>query len=430
MKGRSVWTAIRRHWILNSLGAVAGVLLAVAAWGQPFVVPPQPVVITDAGGVGAVTLTGASLNVNCTAGCGGGGAVTANQGTPAVTANRWPVQLTDGVNLSLLTAAGRLTVDGSGVTQPVSGTVAATQGTSPWVVSGTVTTTPPANASTNITQFGGNPIVTGTGASGVGIPRVTVANDSAVIVSGTVTTTPPANASTNVTQFGSNAVVTGTGASGVGIPRVTVSNDSTVILGAGAATIGALTANQSVNLAQVGGTATVTGGVAGSQGVGGVSATNTAITQNPVLAGAETRGQGVQPTAATTGNQRQLLASLEGALFVQQGSSNRFSCFVQAVTATTQCQAAPAAGLRAYVTTIVLTNQVGTAQNVDVVFGTGAACVTGITALTNKIHFGAAVGNFSPELQTPLIPTAANAICLRPGAATAFGATLTGYIAP
>lgn len=42
----------------------------------------------------------------------------------------------------------------------------------------------------------------------------------------------------NVTQFGGNNVATGTGGSGVGIPRVTVSNDSTVGLVAGSAIIG------------------------------------------------------------------------------------------------------------------------------------------------------------------------------------------------
>lgn len=49
-------------------------------------------------------------------------------------------------------------------------------------------------------------------------------------ITGTVTTTPPANASTNVTQFGGVALATGTGAGGTGIPRVTVSNDSNVIV--------------------------------------------------------------------------------------------------------------------------------------------------------------------------------------------------------
>jgi len=50
-------------------------------------------------------------------------------------------------------------------------------------VSGTVTAnvaTFPDNEPFNVAQFGGSAVVTGTGASGAGIPRVTVANDSAV----------------------------------------------------------------------------------------------------------------------------------------------------------------------------------------------------------------------------------------------------------
>ena len=43
-----------------------------------------------------------------------------NQGTPAATANRWPVQITDGTDLALVSATGALLVDGSAVTQPVS----------------------------------------------------------------------------------------------------------------------------------------------------------------------------------------------------------------------------------------------------------------------------------------------------------------------
>jgi hypothetical protein len=56
---------------------------------------------------------------------------------------------------------------------------------------------------------------------------VTVASDqTAIPVSGTLTTSPPANASTNVTQFGGSSVSTGTGVGGAGVPRVTVSSDS------------------------------------------------------------------------------------------------------------------------------------------------------------------------------------------------------------
>lgn len=152
-----------------------------------------------------------------------------------------------------------LKVDGSGVTQPVSGTVttvppsnastniaqvggaalsegqkamaasipvvlASDQSAVP--VSGTVTTTPPANASTNLAQVGGSAISEGQKAMAASLPIVIASDQSAVPVSGTVTTSPPANASTNVAQFGGSAVVTGTGNGGVGVPRVTVSADS------------------------------------------------------------------------------------------------------------------------------------------------------------------------------------------------------------
>lgn len=95
-------------------------------------------------------------------------------------------------------------------TQSGSWTVTSNQGTSPWV--------------TNITQFGGNNVVTGTGAGGIGIPRVTVSNDSNVLV--TQSTSPWVD---NITQFGGTNISTGTGTSGAGIPRVTVSNDSNIL---------------------------------------------------------------------------------------------------------------------------------------------------------------------------------------------------------
>lgn len=120
-----------------------------------------------------------------------------------------------------------LKVDGSGVTQPISGAVSQTGG--PWTQ--------------NVTQFGSNNVVTGTGASGVGIPRVTVSNDSVVgLATGANTIGAVTQASgpwtNNVTQFGGSNVATGTGAGGAGIPRVTVSNDSTVGLVAGSAIVG------------------------------------------------------------------------------------------------------------------------------------------------------------------------------------------------
>src|SRR5579864_485960 len=70
---------------------------------------------------------------------GGGGTVTANQGTPNTIGNSWPVEVTDGSNV-LGVSAHPLRVDPTGTTtQPVSGSVSVSNfpGTQP--VSGTVT---------------------------------------------------------------------------------------------------------------------------------------------------------------------------------------------------------------------------------------------------------------------------------------------------
>jgi hypothetical protein len=197
-----------------------------------------------------------------------------------------------------------------------------------------------------------------------------------------------------------------------------------------------------VNLSQVAGStvSTATTGVAKVGVVGNAGAIFDAAhaataPANVVMTGGVGIAQGSQPTATTAGQSTRLLTSLEGIQFVAEGGSNRFSCFIQAATVTTQCQAAPAAGLRAYVTSAHFSNQTATVQTLDIVFGTGAACVTGTTAMTHKWQMGTAAVTTSPQslesaFVTPLVPTAANAICVRPSAATAFGATLTGYIAP
>lgn len=117
------------------------------------------------------------------------------------------VGASDGTNLQ------PLKVDGSGNLKVVD-----VQGTSPWVVSGTVT----ANAGT-----GNFTVVQSSGAN----LHVNVDNfPASVPVTGTVTvnqgTSPWVD---NVSQFGGSNVVTGTGASGAGIPRVTVSNDSNIL---------------------------------------------------------------------------------------------------------------------------------------------------------------------------------------------------------
>lgn len=127
--------------------------------------------------------------------------------------------------------------------------------------------------------------------------------------------------------------------------------------------------------------------------------------------------------------------SVAGTVVVTEGSATQWSCFVQAVTATTQCRAAPGAGQRLYVTSVACSNLVATAKGVDIVTGTGTNCATGIAALSSVFQMGTNALTTSPFLVshtfgTPLVPAQNVAVCLRPTAATSFGCTLTGYTAP
>lgn len=136
----------------------------------------------------------------------------------------------DARQIRALTSSDVVSING---TVPVSGSF--WQATQP--VSGTVTTTPPANASTNMAQIGGTNISTGTGASGAGIPRVTVSNDSQVRILGnggaTLDAAPGAALPTNVQVIaGRDSTQTGGGAA---IPLVC--DKSAVVTATAAATV-------------------------------------------------------------------------------------------------------------------------------------------------------------------------------------------------
>lgn len=292
----------------------------------------------------------------------------------------------------------------------------------------------PANQSVNVAQVAGTATSVNSGTKDAGTLRVVLATDQPALTNKLLVTPDsvalPANQSVNVSQFGGTNVVVGLGAGGSGVPRVTLSNDSS------------LAANQSVNVAQIGGAAVVTVasgvqkvGVVGNAGAVFDAPNAGTMPANALAAGMQTATIDTSPTAVTAGNLRYQLASTEGVTYVQEGGPKRFSCFVQGVTVTTQCQAAPAAGLRAYITSVAMSNQAATVQTLDVIFGTGANCATAPAALTHKWQFGTVATTTSPfavdvTFPTPLVPTAANAICVRPSAATAFGATITGFIAP
>lgn len=185
-------------------------------------------------------------------------------------------------------------VDGSAVTQPVSGTVAVSNFPATQPVSGTVT----ANAGTNLNtsllalEAGGNlasiktdvdnlalaQASTTSGQKGnlalaavtTSAPSYTTAQsnplslttvgalrtDSSAVtqpVSGTVTITPSGTQDVNIAKVNNVTVLTGTGATGTGSERVTVAVDSATVAGSatlptGTNSIGQVTANAGTNL--------------------------------------------------------------------------------------------------------------------------------------------------------------------------------------
>lgn len=213
-------------------------------------------------------------------------------------------------------------------------------------VTGTVTTSPPANASTNVAQIAGTATATGNGATNAGTQRVTLSNDSTgqvtvantVTVSGTVTTSPPANASTNVAQVNGVTTAVGNGTTSTGTQRVTLSSDSTgQVAIAGTVTVtGTVTANagsgtftnQQSNITADydtgGGTQTMTmfgfalpasgGAVAGGTATNPIRFDPTGTTPQPVTLSAQT-------ITVTQGTAANLNATVTGTVTIGAGSA-------------------------------------------------------------------------------------------------------------
>lgn len=107
-----------------------------------------------------------------------------------------------------------------------------------------------------------------------------------------------------------------------------------------------------------------------------------------------------------------------------------FTCRITAQTTTKECKALTA-GMKAYVTDVVFTNNFAGVQNLKLVTGTGSDCGTGTADLTHAIGYAAA-GNFNMgPWNTPLQPAAAGlAICVSPSAAQSYSATVGGFVGP
>lgn len=154
--------------------------------------------------------------------------------------------------------------------------------------------------------------------------------------------------------------------------------------------------------------------------------------------GCLTIDQGSQPGTTAAGQQSKLLCSTEGAQFMQQGNPNRWQCSLTGIAATlTECRAAPAAGLRLYVTDITAQSNTATAGTFAIQSGTGTNCGTGTTAVLPKSgtanRYGYPGNASAPavwNLSVPLVPTAAHAICAIGTVTNTLNLEIGGYIAP
>jgi hypothetical protein len=295
-----------------------------------------------------------------------GTALTENDvAAPRININRAVVSaIEDGATrarYATVTASNALKVDGSAATQPVSGTVSIT-----------------ANSAVNVAQVNGVTTLMGNGVTGTGSQRVTVASDNT-----------PFPVKTDQTTHGTTDLV-------------------------------------AADITKVAGTAIVTGGVAGSQSIGGTVATNVAITANPVNLGAQAVSS--ENAAVTTARQVQLVADLVGKLIVlpYANPENFVSGAITTAmtsTTTTSLVAAPAAGLRNYITQITVSNAHATVGT-DIIIQDGSGGTT-LYTIPAAANYGGATLTFPTPLRQPTTATALFCANVTTGASTKVSAS--GY---
>lgn len=372
------------------------------------------------------------------------GTVTANQGTPP-----WSVK-PDGTVWTLTGTSGNVNVTN---TVPVSGTVTSNQGGAPWTVKpdGTVWTLTGTSANMNLT----NASIAAT-QSGNWTSRI-VGNAGAIFDAAQATAAPANNlnvAGVFNNQTGTTSALTAGNSSAIQLDNhglvlmdlqseagTAITNVPTAIGTKGAGNV----ISVNIDTTSIAGTATVTA-AAGVQKVGIVgnanaaidAANNGSVPANVIADGFEAATQTTtQPTAATAGNMRRAVVSTDGDLYVRPYGPVIWSCGLSAIAATlTQCQAAPAAGLRLYITDVITQSNTSTAGLFTLRFGTGTNCATG----TGNLFFGSAsalmaspantvaVNHF--HLTTPIAVTAANAVCVLGVATNTTNIQINGYTAP
>ena len=123
---------------------------------------------------------------------------------------------------------------------------------------------------------------------------------------------------------------------------------------------------------------------------------------------------------------------------VAPGVVTTWTCGLNGIAASlTQCQAAPAAGLKLYITDLTVQTTTATSGTYAVQTGTGTNCATGTAALFpvsgtanrwNAPITTQSASNF--KFTTPLAAPAASAVCLIGVATNTISVQMQGYTAP
>lgn len=230
----------------------------------------------------------------------------------------------------------------------------------------------------------------------------------------------------NIKEINAVTPLMGNGTTGTGSQRVTVASDNTPFpIKVDQTTPGTTNA---VSIAQIGATTIVNGGTPGSQSVGGIVANNGTINSavNPLLVG----GQAVssENAANTTAKLSQFVTDLVGKLIVlPYANPENFvsGAITSAMTSTTSTSliAAPASGLRNYITQITVSNSHATVGT-DVIIQDGSGGTTLYTIPAASLYGGGAL-TFPTPLRQPTTATAIYCANVTTGASTKVSAS--GY---
>lgn len=248
----------------------------------------------------------------------------------------------------------------------------------------------------------------------VSLTSTTVTGTVAVTQSGTWDEIGINDSGNSITVDNAQLSVVGGGTEAAAM-RVTIANDST----------GVLSVDDNGGALTVDGTITANAG-SGTFAVGGTVATNVAITANPMNLGAQAVSS--ENTAVTTARQVQLVADLVGKLIVlpYANPENFVSGTISsAMTGTTSTSliAAPAAGLRNYITQITVSNSHATVGT-DIIIQDGSGGTT-LYVIPAAAVYGGAVLTFPTPLRQPTTATAIYCANVTTGSSTKVSAS--GY---